>query len=89
MPRVARPRLLRAALAGLALACLLGGLYLLGASAWGLLHPIDCAGRAPRECALEQEALRELARYQAAAGGAFGLLGVALGSLLRSRSRLP
>jgi hypothetical protein len=84
-PPPARPRLLHAALTGLALACFLGGLYLLGAAAWGLFHPLACADLAPRECALQQEALRELARYQAAGGGAFSLLGLALGALLRAR----
>jgi|GEM_PF-3834587 len=80
-PSPARPRLLHAALTGLALACFFGGLYLLGVAAWGLFHPLSCAGWGPRECALQQEALRELARYQAAGGGAFSLLGLALGAL--------
>lgn len=77
---------LRAALLGLALACFLGGLYLLGAAAWGLFHPFPCVGLGPRECGLQQEARHELARYQAAAGSGFSLLGVALGTLLRKRN---
>jgi hypothetical protein len=89
MSAAARPRLARAALAGFALACAVGGLYLLGVAGWGLFHPLDCAGIIPRECALQQDALRQLARYQAAAGGALCLLGLALGSLLRPRPDRP
>jgi hypothetical protein len=86
MSSAARPRFARAALAGFALACVVGGLYLLGVAGWGLFHPLDCAQLSALECTLQKEALRELARFQALAGGAFCLLGLALGSLLRPRA---
>lgn len=89
MSSAARPRFARAALAGFALACVVGGLYLLGVCAWGLFHPLDCAGLPARECALQEDALRQLARYQGMAGGALALLGLALGSLLRPRPGQP
>lgn len=89
MSSAARPRIARAALAGFSLACVVGGLYLLGVAAWGLFHPLDCAQLPARECAFQEDALRQLARYQAAAGGALGLLGLALGSLLRPRPGRP
>lgn len=85
-PAPAGPRLARAVLAGFALACFIGGLFLLGVALRGFARPVDCTGFPARECALQRETVRELSRYQTLAGGGLALLGLALGSLLRSRA---
>ena len=80
-----RPSLVRAVAAGLCGGLLIGGVYLLFVAARSGLWPPDCRGMTPQECRIERLSLQELARWQAAAGLALLLLGVAVG--LRARAR--
>jgi hypothetical protein len=81
----AAPGLAHAALLGLGLGLLLGGLMLVGYALRGLLSDPDCTGLLPLECDAERQSLAVLGRLQAMAGTALALLSLAVFLLLRKR----
>lgn len=81
--------LAHAALVGLGVGLLLGGLMLVGYALRGLLSGPDCTGLLPLECDAERQSLAQLGRLQAMAGTALALLSLAVFLLLRKRRAAP